>query len=317
MMIPLFWFGLPVNVDSRFLLPAVAVAMVPLAFPFGSHRPWNACVHGVYLIGLIWIMVGRNTELTTSLPQYMAGWLSLQGLLSPEFLGLFGVFAGVSACVAYFFSRRPAHAAPAVTAAFCAGCILLTVGSQTWCGAPEPCTLLKLSPTSIRPTMLDAWRWTNEHIDHAAVAYTGNNLPYPLFGKQLTNRVYYVNIDRHASWRFHDYARVHSRPGVTEASAPLARASGELMPAGQNPRDGASRPRFERREGYRDAWVQNLHALGVDRLFVSALSVYDIDYVWHDVQGFPVEDEWARADPHAFKLIYENLQVRIYALPYP
>jgi hypothetical protein len=204
-----------------------------------------------------------------------------------------------------------------VTAAFCAACTLLTVGSQTWCGGPEPCTPLNLSSTYIRPTMLDAWRWTNEHMDHATVAYTGNNLPYPLFGKQLTNRVYYVNIDRHASWRFHDYARVHGRPGVTELSAPLARASGELMPAGANSQDGASRPRFERREGYRDAWVQNLHALGVDRLFVSALSVYDIDYVWHDVRGFPVEDEWAKADPQGFRLIYENLQVRIYALPQP
>jgi hypothetical protein len=165
--------------------------------------------------------------------------------------------------------------------------------------------------------MLDAWRWTSAHLDHATIAYTGNNVPYPLFGEQLTNRVYYVNIDRHASWGFHDYARAHSRPGVTEPSAPLAHASGELMPASANPREEAPRPRYERREGYREAWVQNLRSRGVDRLFVSALSVYEIDDVWHNDRGFPIEDEWAKADPLSFRLVYENLQIRIYALARP
>ena len=318
-MIPLFWFGLPVNIDSRFLMPAAAVAMVPLAFPFGSNRTWNACMHGLYLIGIVWILVGRYAQfppLGVSLPGYMAGWLSLRGLLASDFLRLFGAFA-VVAGLAYFFSRRSAHVAPAMTAVFCAGCVILTVGSRTWCGTLDPCTLLNISPTFIRPTMLDAWRWTNEHIDHATIAYTGNNVPYPLFCEQLTNHVYYVNIDRHASWGFHDYARAHSTPGATEPSDPLAHASGELVPLGPNARDAAPRPRYERRDGYREAWVENLRSLGIDRLFVSALSAYEIDFVWHNDRGFPIEDEWAKADPQTFRLVFENLQVRIYRLAQP
>jgi len=136
----------------------------------------------------------------------------------------------------------------------------------------------------------------------------------PLFGDRLTNRVYYVNIDRHASWRFHDYARARSRPGITLPSAPLARASGELVPVSDHEPEAASRPRYERISGYREAWLENLKAIGVDHLFVSALSAYEIDYVWHNAGGFPIEDEWARTDPEAFRLVYENSQVRIYAV---
>ena len=72
------------------------------------------------------------------------------------------------------------------------------------------------------------------------------------------------------------------------------------------------RPRYERMQGDRNAWSRNLRVLGVDHLFISALSAYEIDNVWHNDYGFPIEDEWARADPQAFALVYENPQVRIY-----
>ncbi|HWW82260.1 MAG TPA: glycosyltransferase family 39 protein, partial [Vicinamibacterales bacterium] len=37
-MMPLYWFGFPVNVDSRFLMPAVGPALVPIALLFGRDR---------------------------------------------------------------------------------------------------------------------------------------------------------------------------------------------------------------------------------------------------------------------------------------
>jgi hypothetical protein len=79
----------------------------------------------------------------------------------------------------------------------------------------------------------------------------------------------------------------------------------------------ASRPRFERWEGDRDAWLANLRAAGVSHLFVTALSAYELEFSWHDEGGFPVEDAWARADPDLFHLLYENGQVRVYSLAHP
>ena len=314
-MIPLFWFGIPDNGDSRFLLPAVAVAMVPLTFPFGSNARWNACLHAAYLVGAAWIVVGMHSQITMSLPWFMGGWLTLDGIVSREWLPLFIAGAVVTACLAYFVSRRPAHAAPVLAAAFGAGCIALTVGSRAWC-AQEECSALALSPTYIRATMVVGWQWVHAHIAHSTIAYTGNNVSYPLFDEHLSNRVYYVNIDRHTGWRFHDYARARGRAG-TEPSAALARASGQLMPLREGRIEEASRPRYDRWEGYREAWIQNLRSAGAGYLFVSVLSAYEIDYVWHNEQGFPIEDEWARAGPQAFRLVYENGQVRIYAVDLP
>jgi hypothetical protein len=162
--------------------------------------------------------------------------------------------------------------------------------------------------------MIEGWDWVQHRVEHATIANTGNNLPYPLFGEHLSNQVSYVNIDRHAEWRLHDYARVRSRAGATTRHD-LARPSGQLMPLPElRPASEASRPRYERWEGTAEAWIRNLRAAKVTHLFVSVLSAYEIDYVWHNAEGFPVEDEWAHADPHTFTLLFENGQVRVYAL---
>jgi hypothetical protein len=165
--------------------------------------------------------------------------------------------------------------------------------------------------------MIAGWDWTHRNIAHATIANSGNNVPYPLFEEDLTNRVRYVNIDRHTDWRFHDYAR--ARKGAPpDAPGRLATASGQLMPLPPGrPVDEASRPRYERWDGLRDAWLHNLRSAAVTHLFVSVLSAYEIDFVWHNADGFPIEDDWARADPKAFALLYANGEVRIYALAQP
>jgi hypothetical protein len=139
-----------------------------------------------------------------------------------------------------------------------------------------------------------------------------------LFEEDLTNRVRYVNIDRHADWRFHDYARGR-RDAPVEAPGRLARASGQLVPLLQpaGTAERASRPRYERWDGFREAWLGNLRSAAVTHLFVSVLSAYEIDFVSHNDGGFPIEDDWARADPRMFTLVYENGQVRVYALAQP
>src|SRR5438093_8470354 len=160
----------------------------------------------------------------------MDGWLSLAGIVwrsaVPVFLGL----ALLTACLAYVVSRRPLHGLPALTLLLGAGCAVAGAGSQTCC-VPDRCNLLNIAPTYIRSTMILGWQWVAEHRDQGTIAYTGNNVPYPLFGDHLTNGVHYVNIDRHRTWRLHDYDRAHRRgrhdpPPI----APLAIRSGVLTP---------------------------------------------------------------------------------------
>ena len=70
-------------------------------------------------------------------------------------------------------------------------------------------------------------------------------------------------------------------------------------------------------QGFREAWLFNLQRLRVAHLFVAMLSAYEVNYVWHNAEGFPVEDAWAAADPRSFRVEYENQHVRIYAVSQP
>ena len=317
LMAALFWWGLPVNTDPRFLMPAVAPALVPLAFVFGRGRRANAVLHGVLALAMLWILRGAGPSLPVpdDLPWFMDGMLQLRGLVAPRFIGLIGTLAVAMGAIWWFLASR-VRAAPLALALICAATAgVLAVGADRWC-QPDRCDYLDVSDTFIKPGLPRAWRWMDEHVSHATVAYTGINLPYPLAGSQLTNRVIYINIDGHPTWRLHDYDRAYRRGTFRPQPPVLAVSSGELEPVGPGvgPRNDAIRPRYERLEGLEDLWVHNLSTLRVGYLFVSVLSAYERDYQWRNAGGFPIEDDWARSDPRIFRLEYENDEVRVYSV---
>jgi len=142
--------------------------------------------------------------------------------------------------------------------------------------------------------MFEGWEWVEHHTSGATIAYTGNNIPYRLLGPDFDNRVYYVNVDRHFDWRYHDYVRAERRR------------------ADYRPPD-APNPPYYREHGYREAWVDNLTRARVDFVFISRLSL-EITDVWKNAAGFPVEEDWAHADPRMFGVVFENPEVRIYSI---
>jgi hypothetical protein len=315
-MCPLCWFGVGDNADSRFLLPAVVTAMSALPLAFGTHRRLNAAIHGAYAIGIAWILIGADAQLHASLPPYMDDWLSLRGVVDRRFLLQFAALMLVAMIVSRAVSRR-GWIGPAAAALIGATSVTLAIGAETWC-IPSRCDFLRIPSSHIRPNYLYGSRWIAAHATPSAIAYTGDNLPYALTGSHLANVVSYVNIDRHAGWRFHDYAHAFRRAHES-APAPLASSSGILVqiPAGGSAGIDAPRPRFERMHGARDAWIENLKTRGIGYLFVSALGPYEIDNVWHNAEGFPIEDEWAKADEAVFRLAYENPGARIYEVRLP
>jgi hypothetical protein len=287
---------------------------------FRVNRHWNRGVHVVLAAGVVWLVVGHHGALPAAVPWSMAGWLSLDGIVTRSYWPWF-VAIGLCACaLAYMFSHTPVRALVLLAAVCAAATIALTAGSERWC-VPERCEFLALSPIFIRRDVVFGWRWVNRHTKHATIANAGNNVPYPLFGADLKNRVYYINIDRHREWRFHDYDKAH-RQRRPEDPAPvhaLATPSGLLLPldpAAVRSSD-AVRPRLARLNGSAAAWLQNLKARGVDRLFVTRLSAYELAYNWHDDGGFPIEAEWARSAPGSFALIFENSEVQVYRVRIP
>jgi hypothetical protein len=292
-LVPLYWFGVPENAEPRFLAPAVGLALLPLAFVFGGHSRWNAIVHGLYAMGLVWIVLGSQASVGSpdSLPWFMKGWLTLQGSLNPQFGWVALLLAGAGG--AWYLAYRTRRTGVGLLAYCAIACALVGNGCERRC-APNACEFLETSPNFIRRTTEDGWAWLAANTAHATVAYTGTNVPYALFGDRLTNRVYYVNIDRHADWRFNDYDRARRR-----------------RPDYQAP--DRTRPRYERQNGNAAAWMQNLRTRGVNYLFIGAMSSFE-DALWQADEGFPIEDRWAEGEPGAFNLVYANPDVRIYAV---
>jgi hypothetical protein len=293
LLVPLYWFGLPENVETRFLAPLVGLALVPMAFVFGTRPAWNALVHGLYAAGLVWIVLGMQVSVPSpdSLPWLMKGWLTLQGSLNPRFGWVaLGVAGAGAAWYAAYRTRRTGIGPLACCAIACA---LVGGASERGC-PPNGCEFLETAPNFIRRTTEDGWAWMTAHAAHATVAYTGTNIPYALFGDRLTNRVYYVNIGYHADWRFNDYDRARRR-----------------RPDYQPP--DRTRPRYERQNGNPAAWMENLRSRGVNYLFIGAMSSFE-DSLWQTDEGFPVEDRWAESEPGAFDLLFANPDVRIYAV---
>ncbi len=314
LMIPLFWFGLPVNIDSRFLMPAVLPALLPFAFAFRRGRVWNGAVHAVYFASMIWILVGASVEVAARGPWFMRGWLTFNGLLTrPATVWCAALAIGLT-LLWRVGPRRTPWAAAFAAAIVAIPAAALAWSADRWC-APGACTYLDTTPPYLRANLIAGWRWVADHVHGATIAYTGINLPYPLAGSGLTNHVVYVNIDGRSRWRFDDYDRAFRSGRFTPAPPLLASPSGELLPLSDRfgATRGAIRPRFERMTGDRGAWVASLRRLGVDYLFVSSLSAYEIDNVWHNGRGFPIEDEWASAGG-PFRLEYENPQVRVFAV---
>jgi hypothetical protein len=311
-MVPLFWYVLPVNIDSRFLMPAVAPALLPLAFAFSRRRTWNAALHVIYGADMVWIVVGAPVALPMSLPWYMRGWLDLDGLVTRAYLLPFAVAVMVLAITWHVARRSPRFAASLATAGLVAVATGISVHAERSCASP--CEYLRTTSPFIRGEYLESWEWLDDHLHDSTIAYTGINLPYPLSGERLTNRVVYVAIDGRRRWRLHDYDRAF-RNGRFEPRPPLlATSSGELNPIAfqPGPRQGALRPRYERMQGDREAWQFGLTAMSVRYVFVAALSAYEVNYVWHNDAGFPIEDEWAKAGPGRFRPVFENRFVHIY-----
>ena len=133
------------------------------------------------------------------------------------------------------------------------------------------------------------WSWFRANVRGKRVAYTGNNLPFPLAGADLANDVRYVNVAGAPGDRLHDLTR-GAPPGDAPEPAPY--------------RDGA-RP---------DVWLRNLRAARTEVLFVAALYPGVRRTIAADADGFPVERAWADASPRLFRLRHASATARVYDL---
>lgn len=126
------------------------------------------------------------------------------------------------------------------------------------------------------------------------VAYTGANVPYPLHGPRLRNRVLYISSGGDVSPRDHELVQA---------------MRGARLPKFLTPEPMLSNLRLCPRQ-----WARALVGANVDFLFVMRLMKYGTINVAHDALDWPLEESWARAVPELFAPYAETPLVRIYRI---
>ena len=149
-----------------------------------------------------------------------------------------------------------------------------------------------LAPYAVGDDHDDAWALLARGSSGLRIAYTGSNLPLPLWGPTLRNFVQYVNISRGPQARLQDFL-------PEAATVPMT------LPVSAEPAPERARPD-------QGAWLANLASARIDTLFVAALYPDVRASMTHDGDGFPIERAWADVLPERFTLLFANPGARVY-----
>jgi hypothetical protein len=141
------------------------------------------------------------------------------------------------------------------------------------------------------PDATSAWLWLNQNTKRDNIAYAGRPVPFPLYGTNLKNNVYYVSVNAIEPAKLHFFTDSSYRWGYDFLSLHKS-----LEEKG-NYRGNAEYP----------VWLNNLSKRNTSYLFVYSL------HQTRDIE-FPLEDSWAKKNPDIFELAFENNSVHIYKI---
>jgi hypothetical protein len=270
-LVALFWLAIPYQ-ESRFLFPlwgVVAVAMATCgrdgATSLAAVWSWAPIVLGV---------VGSVVEHPTA-----ERWSAL----------------GAGAAAAVLLSWRRARggeqpARPSRGPSWWRSWALVGSGSVALLAATAGRAPARAPAYALGDELDDAWAWMRANVRGVRVAYTGNNLAFPLAGDALANDVRYVNVAGAPGDVLHDFAR------RTPA-----------RPAGSEPAPYRVGARYE-------TWLANLRATRREVLFVAAVDPEVRRTIAADGDGFPVERAWADAHPEIFTPRFASPAARVYGV---
>ncbi len=141
------------------------------------------------------------------------------------------------------------------------------------------------------PEAAQAWRWLNNNTSGNNIAYVGRPVPFPLYGTNFKNNVYYVSVNKTDPAKLHYFKKSKYRWGYDFS---------ELHRNLQEDGNYRSQADFK-------VWLGNIIGRGSDYLFIYSL------HQTKDIE-FPIEDSWARAHPERFGPVFSNNTIHIYKL---
>jgi hypothetical protein len=141
------------------------------------------------------------------------------------------------------------------------------------------------------PDAVRAWDWLNNNTTGNNIAYAGRPVPFPLYGTNLKNNVYYVSVNSIDPAKLHYFKDSRYVWGYDFLSLH---------------RNLEAKANYRGNADYK-AWIKNLLRRNTDYLFVYSL---------HQTKevAFPLEDGWAKAHPEIFSSIFNNETAHIYRI---
>jgi hypothetical protein len=136
-----------------------------------------------------------------------------------------------------------------------------------------------------------AWDWLNKNTQGNNIAYVGRPVPFPLYGANFKNNVYYVSVNKTDPPKLHYFPNSNYHWGYDFSSLHKS---------------------LEEKDNYRghsdySVWLNNLFRRNTDYLFVYSL------HQTKDIE-FPIEDKWARDNPGRFSPVFVNETIHIYKI---
>ena len=136
-----------------------------------------------------------------------------------------------------------------------------------------------------------AWDWLNRNTTGNNIAYAGRPVPFPLYGTNFKNNVYYVSVNKTEPAKLHYFTRSRYKWGY------------DFLSLHKNLEENGN---YRSNADY-SVWLNNLMKRNTSYLFIYSL---------HQTKEviFPLEDEWARSNPDRFVPVFENKTIRIYKI---
>jgi len=268
-----YFFRMPHNTETRFLLPVVALSLIGFAWllePLARRSPW--LMRSAYALCFTILLVDAER---------LAEWrTAIAGPVETGVPLLLWIPLGVATAAAFvmYLSARTRSMARASSMASLLG-LAIAVGLGQYYSVES-------REVHHQKSRFREWSPAIRHIDRLDpdhrmnIAYSGLNLPYSIMGPRLTRPVRYVNTQGPLEDGFYDFWQRDQ--GLSMRQKPgLYRGGG--------------------RDDY-DQWIRNLEAAEIDWLVVFRLHRQE-RYIAADREGFPIERMWATSHPERFRSI--------------
>jgi len=248
----------------------------------------------IYNLLGIGILCGFYALAVLNIPERLLGALVVICALSsmPELAKKQELIAaiGLTICLLYLLPRlikRPRFIILLII--LIVGCSMMLEKYYTKNEFPRYIKMVKYS--GFWPDATKAWAWLNQNTSGNNIAYAGRPVPFPLYGTNFKNNVYYVSVNKTEPAKLHYFPNSYYH--WDDNFLNLHRN----LEANGNYRSGADY----------SVWWDNLLKRNTDYLFIYSL------HQTKDIE-FPLEDKWAKANPSKFLPVYTNTIAHIYKI---